>query len=130
MCSTVIERRHREEQNCHCNTNDGTTSTGQPSQLDSSHLAYFMKKIHLQVVRSAMIPPSRGPSRFAKANTELTMPKDRCTKSVNVSVAVHTWILLARVEADLLGYNHLHDRDERQSIVARASNSLESPEHD
>jgi hypothetical protein len=78
MCSTVIERRHREEQHCYCNTSDGTTRTSQLSQLDSSYLAHFMKKIHLQVVRSAMIPPSRGPSKFAKANTELTMPTDWC----------------------------------------------------
>jgi hypothetical protein len=88
-----------------------------------------MKKIHLQVVRSAMIPPSKGPSKFAKANTELTMPKDWYELSTCLT-SFPTRILLARVEADLLGYNHLHDGDEHQTVEARASNSLESAEHD
>jgi hypothetical protein len=36
---------------------------------------YFMKKIHLHVVRSAIMPPRRGPKRLDMAKTELITPE-------------------------------------------------------
>jgi len=36
---------------------------------------YFIKKIHLHVVRSEITPPNNGPSKFAIANTELMTPE-------------------------------------------------------
>lgn len=36
---------------------------------------HLMKKIHRQVVRSAMIPPSNGPKRLDIAKTELITPE-------------------------------------------------------